>query len=128
MSTATGVALIPGAQLGFDQSQGIPGPVGGHGSADSYVRTAVRTALQVTENLQVAATTHARLAFNGGPNFFGEDEILKAFEQHLLEQGLGEAHAKEATERLRTADCRKDPTVALNPQRAVRAIPAPAGI
>ena len=93
------------------------------GSADSYVRTALR----VTENLQVAAATHARLAFNGGPDFFGEEEILKAFERHLLDHGLAGEDAKEAAERLRTADYRKDPTVALNPQRAVRAIPAPAG-
>ena len=41
---------------------------------------------------------------------------------------MGEAHAKEAAARLRTVDYRKGPTVGLNPQRSVRAIPAPAGI
>ena len=41
---------------------------------------------------------------------------------------MAEKDAKAAAERLRTAHYQKDPTVALNPLRAVRAIPPPAGI
>ena len=101
LAAADGTALVPhgGAQfwsehsdrsgldswcaaLGFEESQrGFLGRWAARGSADSYFRTS----LPVTENLQVAAAAHARLAFEGGPDDFGEEWVLKAFEQHLLE-------------------------------------------
>ena len=113
------------AALGFEESQrGFLGRWAARRSADCYVRTALR----VTENLQVAAASHARFAFNGGPDFFGEEEILKGFEHHLRDHGLAPEEAARAAEGLRTADYKANPTVTLDPQREVRARRAPAGV
>lgn len=43
------------------------------GSADTYVRTALR----VVESCQKLATKHARAMYSGGPDFFGEEETLE---------------------------------------------------
>ena len=88
----------------------------------------LRTALRVAENLQAAAAVHARRAFNGGPDFFGEEEILKGFEHHLRDHGLAPEEAARAAEGLRTADYKANPTVTLDPQREVRARRAPAWV
>ena len=144
LAAADGTALVPhgGAQfwsehsdrsgldswcaaLGFEESQrGFLGRWAARGSADSYVRTALR----VTENLQAAAAVHARRAFNGGPDFFGEEEILKGFEAHLVCHGLAPGEAAKAAEGLKSADYRADPTASLDPQQEVRASQAPAGV
>ena len=60
------------------------------GSTDSYVRTAVR----VVENLQLLAARHARASALGGPNFYGEEHILRDLRRHLLEAEAGEEWTK----------------------------------
>ena len=106
------------ATLGFDESsRGFLGRWAAKGSADTYVRTALR----VCENLQKAAITHARRAFNHGPDFFGEEQVLSDYRVFLLELGLSEAEAELAEQKLTAADFDLDPTVALNTAEAARA-------
>ena len=57
------------------------------GSTDAYVRTAVR----VVENLQLLAARHAQASAEGGPDFYGEEHILRDFRRYLREAGEDEA-------------------------------------
>ena len=66
------------------------------GSADTYVRTALR----VCENLQKAAITHARRSLAGGPDFYGEEQVLASFAYHLCGLGLSEEEVDEAVGKL----------------------------
>ena len=103
LETSTGEARLPGkaarfwsehsdragldswtAALGVAQSErNFLGRWAASGSADSYVRTALR----VVENLQRLAATKAREAYAGGPDFFGEEHLFLRFREFLGEQG-----------------------------------------
>ena len=72
------------AALGVAQSErNFLGRWAASGSADSYVRTALR----VVENLQRLAAKKAREAFAGGPDFFGEEHLFLRLRDFLVEQG-----------------------------------------
>ena len=105
------------AALGFDKSQrGFLGRWAAKGAADTYVRTALR----ITENLQKAAAKHAKEVLESGPDYFGEEEVLKAYEAHLQDWDLGAEAAARAAERLHTADYSLDPTLTLDTAKAIR--------
>ena len=103
LKTPTGEARLPGkaarfwsehsdragldswtAALGVAQSErNFLGRWSATGSADSYVRTALR----VVENLQRLAAKKAREAYAGGPDFFGEEHLLLRMRDFLAKQG-----------------------------------------
>jgi hypothetical protein len=70
------------------------------GSTDTYVRTALR----VVENVQLLAAHHARLAWKGGPDFFGEEHLLKKFAGFLQENGWKKEEADAVARGLGSAD------------------------
>ena len=70
------------------------------GSTDAYVRTTLR----VVENVQLLAAHHARLAFNGGPDFFGEEHLLKKFSNFLVDRGWECAEAEKVARGMDCAD------------------------
>ena len=53
------------------------------GSTDTYVRTAVR----VVENLQLLAVRHARCSASFGPDYYGEEHILRNFLDFCMKAG-----------------------------------------
>ena len=55
-------------------------------STDTYVRTAVR----VVENLQLLAARHAQASAVGGPDFYGEEHILRDLAAHLAREQVPE--------------------------------------
>ena len=113
------------AALGFEKSQrNFLGRWAAKGSSDIYVRTALR----ITENLQKCAAKHAKEAFQGGPDYFGEEEVLQGFTAHLQSGNSTAQAAKAATERLRRANYALDPTLDLNTAVVVREQAAPHGI
>ena len=57
------------------------------GATDTYVRTALRA----VENVQLLTAARARESLAGGPDYFGEEELLTRFLKHLFENGLGPA-------------------------------------
>ena len=76
------------------------------GSADVYIRTACR----VVEKLQQLVIQKAQLYLEGGPDYFGEEHVLKDYEQHLLAACLGEEDATSAKERLTVCNFALDPS------------------
>ena len=80
--------------------RGFLGRWGAQGSQDAYVRTAAR----VQENVQILAARHGRLAFKGGPDFFGEEHLLENLRQHLLAKGVDAAEAQAQLDRLKCSD------------------------
>ena len=77
------------------------------GSTDSYVRTALR----VVENLQVAASTEATKAFQGGADTFGEEEVLASLRSRLVSKGYLEEAVRDQLRRLTAADFNITPGV-----------------
>ena len=73
------------------------------GSEDHYVRTAVR----VVENLQRYAADHARVAYQGGADYFGEEHLLEQLRSFLREQGV-EHDIQEQLDKLQVADQEAD--------------------
>ena len=93
--------------LGVSEShRSFLGRWGARRATDTYVRTAVR----VVENLQVLAGRHARAAFQGGPDYSGEEHILEQLRDHLLAKGVPDCVAEDQLARLRVADQGLDPT------------------
>ena len=72
---------------------------GAQGSEDRYVRTSVR----ITENCQRLAAHHGRAAFNGGADFFGEEETLAQLSNYLAAKGVEEARVAKQMARLKVA-------------------------
>ena len=70
------------------------------GSADKYVRTALR----VVESLQCQAAAAARKVWAGGPDLFGEEHLLAELHAFLLEKGADQEEAKEWCSKLVVAD------------------------
>ena len=77
------------------------------GSADAYVRTALR----VVENVQILVAQHARDSLNGGPDYFGEEHLLAKCRSFLVARGWTQPDAA---------------TLAASLRRKVVASPAPA--
>ena len=69
-------------------------------SADGYVRTAFRE----VENLQLLAAKAARVACDGGPDLFGEEEILASYHDFLLTRGVSGPEAKAQVARLQVSN------------------------
>ena len=80
--------------------RGFLGRWGAQGSQDAYVRTAAR----VQENLQVLTARHARLSYKGGPDFYGEEDLLENLRIHLLAKGVDADEAQAQVARLTCAD------------------------
>ena len=70
------------------------------GSADTYVRTALR----VVENLQRLAAVKAREAYAGGPDHFGEEHLLLRLRAFLAKRGWESDRAMLLAEDLRRCD------------------------
>ena len=62
----------------------------GRWAANSSTNTYVRTAIRVVENLQMLAARHAQASAVGGPDFFGEEHILRDLSTHLLREQVPE--------------------------------------
>jgi hypothetical protein len=96
------------ATLGFgDSERGFLGRWAAKGSADIYVRTALR----ICENLQVTAVRYARASLEGGPDFFGEEEVLANYQSHLAGLGLEDEEVSAAAAKLQAPDFTLDPVV-----------------
>ena len=94
------------ATLGFDESdRGFLGRWAAKGSADVYVRTALR----VCENLQRAVTTFAQDALAAGPDYFGEEQVLADYASFLARAGLADSEVDAATARLKSCNYKLDP-------------------
>ena len=76
------------------------------GSANVYVRTACR----VCENIQKVVTLYAQEALEDGPDFFGEEGVLKDLAAFLREKGVSEAAVAAQLFRLKVCDYHRDPT------------------
>ena len=70
------------------------------GSADAYVRTALR----VVENLQRLAAEKAREAYAGGPDHFGEEHLFRRMQSSLQGRGWEADRALLLADELRTCD------------------------
>lgn len=70
------------------------------GAADVYVRAAVR----ISENLQRLAAAHAKKSWHGGPDFFGEEHLLKQLAAHLRAREVSEDEVYSQTYALQVAD------------------------
>ena len=91
------------------------------GSADAYVRTALR----VVENLQRLAATKARQAFAGGPDFFGEEHLFLRLRDFLGEQGWEPDAAILLAEDLKRCDYDLAPDQLNLPHGWAKEAPAP---
>ena len=83
------------------------------GSTDTYVRTALR----VVENVQLLAASRAQQSLGGGPDFFGEEELLNRMFKFLVSRGWSEAAAAAVEKRLTVAD------YSLSPQQQLPDLP-----
>ena len=89
------------AALGVPADQrGLLGRWAVTSTADNYVRVAVR----VVENLQNLAARAARHAYNGGPDYFGEEAVLEDLRRFLLTKGVGAEAANAQVLALTCAD------------------------
>ena len=70
------------------------------GSTDSYVQTALR----VVENVQLLAASRAQQSHAGGPDFFGEEELLNRMSKFLVARGWSEEAAAAVEKRLKVAN------------------------
>ena len=106
------------AALGFDESErGFLGRWAARGSADTYVRTALR----VCENLQKAAVRYARASFSNGPDYFGEESVLADLGAFLVRGGMSPADAAEAAAKLQSSDFSRDPALTLDCRQTAHA-------
>ena len=71
--------------------------------ADAYARTAQR----VVENLQILAARAAKLVFNGGPDLFGEEEVVEDLRAFLLTRRVPAASIQRQVARLTLASNEK---------------------
>ena len=69
-------------------------------SEDVYVRTALR----VCENLQRLAATHAKAQLHRGPDFFGEEHLLRELALFLKKAGVDADEVAAQVTRLTVAD------------------------
>ena len=83
------------------------------GSAGVYVRTACR----VVENLQEISARHAQASLDFGPDFFGEEGLLRDLAAHLRQKGVSSTQLNEQIRKLSLCDFEKDP-IPLGPIRA----------
>ena len=106
--------------------RGFLGRWGAQGAQDSYVRSATR----VQENVQNFCARHARLAFAGGPDFFGEEHLLETLRLHLLGRGVSDEEASAQLDRLKTADYNREtaPLAQLDATGAAKEFPGTAGL
>ena len=95
----------------------------GRWAAKSSTDTYVRTALRVVENLQCLAARHAQAAALGGPDFYGEEHILRDLAAHLVRNKVSE-HLQNYILKVLTLPDFSKPIVPLeNIQAAVLAAP-----
>ena len=78
----------------------------------------------MVENLQKLATKYARLSLEGGADHFGEEHVLRDFEQYLLSTGLSAEDAEAAKSRLSMCDFALDPALPED-TRAIASAPVP---
>ena len=81
------------------------------GSADQYVRTALR----VVERLQIMAATEAVRIWNGGADSLGEELTIRGLAKYLKEHGLDETRIKDQCDRLTISDYDVVPQVPARP-------------
>ena len=76
------------------------------GSAGVYVRTACR----VVENLQKISARHAQASLCQGPDFFGEEGLLRDLATHLRLKGVAQDRLNDQVRRLSLCDFQLDVT------------------
>ena len=93
------------------------------GAEDTYVRTATR----IVENCQRVAARHAKLEFQHGPDFLGEEETISALDVFLKDQGVDDESIKEQLRRLTCADfaLAPDPVACISPDGTVSVLAEP---
>ena len=67
------------------------------------------------------ATRCARWALIGGPDYVGEEHVLRHLEHFLLDAGLGEEAAATAKQKLKVSDFGLDPGCPEDPRAVARA-------
>ena len=83
----------------------LPRALGGQGAADVYVWAASR----LCEDLQCLAARYGRQALAGGPDLYGDEDLLEGLAKHLHSRGVDEEAVQAQLRRLRGADYGLDP-------------------